>query len=51
MPQKVCTEFGNTLASLAAGKYAGVAKNANIYRYVSTQHTHNNIIYNICTYI
>ena len=27
-----CTEFGNSLASLAAGQYAGVAKNANIYR-------------------
>lgn len=32
MSTKSCTEFGNSLASLAAGKYAGVAKNANIYR-------------------
>ena len=35
MPIKPCTEFGTHLASLAAGKYSGVAKNANIYRYIS----------------
>ena len=35
MPTKSCTELGTQLASLAAGKYAGVAKNANIYRYGS----------------
>ena len=34
MPIKPCTEFGTHLASLAAGKYSGVAKNANIYRYI-----------------
>ena len=35
MPVKPCSEFGTQLASLAAGRYAGVAKNANIYRYCS----------------
>ena len=35
MPVKPCSEFGTQLASLAAGRYAGVAKNANIYRYYS----------------
>ena len=32
MPIQPCTEFGTHLANLAAGKYAGVAKNTNIYR-------------------
>ena len=32
MPKKLCTEFGTGFASLAAGIYAGVAKNASIYR-------------------
>ena len=35
MPVKPCSEFGTQLASLSAGRYAGVAKNANIYRYCS----------------
>ena len=37
LPQKSCTGFGTGLASLAAGKYAGVAKNANIYRYINVE--------------
>ena len=31
-PETGCTEYGTELASLAAGKDYGVAKNANIYR-------------------
>ena len=34
MPIQSCTEIGTHLASLAAGRHAGVAKNANIYRYI-----------------
>ena len=32
MLENECAEFGTNLASLAAGKDYGVAKNANIYR-------------------
>ena len=34
MPIKPCTKYGTHLTSLTAGKYAGVAKNAHIYRYI-----------------
>ena len=30
-----CNWLGTQLASLAAGKYVGVAKNANVYRYIA----------------
>ena len=33
-PIKPCIELGTHLTSLAAGRYAGVAKNANINRYI-----------------
>ena len=31
-PDKGCTRIGTELASLAAGKYVGVAAEANVYR-------------------
>ena len=34
-PQQ-CAKFGTQVASLAAGKYTGVAKNSNVYRYTVT---------------
>ena len=33
-PDKGCTRIGTELASLAAGKFVGVATEANVYRYL-----------------
>ena len=38
--QQRCTKYGTEIASVAAGRYSGVAKNSNIYRYVATYILH-----------